>query len=154
MSAASTRAVEISRNLRGLLGARISVATTEAARALPAATKTAEAAAVDDLTAIATTHGPTFVKIGGPREFDPNTLRGMTMEDVRASVPADWDRVPSRSGGGEIFRDPENGGRRIRIMPGYEAGSRPDPLTYGPYVVVSQNGAIVKIPLFGNPTLS
>jgi hypothetical protein len=38
-------------------------------------------------------------------------------------------------------------------MPGYAEGSRPDPLTTGPYVVVSQNGVTVKIPLAGNPTL-
>ncbi len=50
MSAATTRVVEISRNLRGLLGARISVAATDAVRALPTA-RTAEQAAVRGLTA-------------------------------------------------------------------------------------------------------
>jgi len=50
-------------------------------------------------------------------------------------------------------RVPGNAGRQIRIMPGYPDGSRVDPVTLGPYAVVSQNGVVVKIPLLGNPTL-
>ena len=47
-----------------------------------------------------------------------------------------------------MFRDPANKGRQIIIMPGYPPGSRPDPVTWGPYAVVSKNGLPpVKIPL-------
>ena len=92
-------------------------------------------------------------KIGGPKEFDPNTLKGLTGDDVRARIPSDWSSGPSTSGGGEVFTDPANAGRQVRIMPGYGAGTRPDPITAGPYAVVSQNGVTVKVPLFGNPTL-
>jgi hypothetical protein len=49
ISNAAARVVRISRDLKGLLGARISVATTDAVRALPPVTKTAEAVAVSDL---------------------------------------------------------------------------------------------------------
>ncbi len=91
--------------------------------------------------------------IPGPQEFDPQTLNGMDPQQVEDSIPSDWTRTPSKSGGGEVFRDPANPGRQIRIMPGYAEGSRPDPLTTGPYAVVSQNGVTVKIPLLGNPTL-
>jgi hypothetical protein len=91
--------------------------------------------------------------IPGPQEFDPQTLNGMDPQQVENSIPSDWTRAPSRAGGGEVFRDPANPGRQIRIMPGYAEGSRPDPLTTGPYAVVSQNGVTVKIPLLGNPTL-
>lgn len=91
--------------------------------------------------------------IPGPQEFDPQTLEGMDPQQVQDSIPSDWTRVASRRGGGEVFRDPANPGRQIRIMPGYAEGSRPDPLTTGPYAVVSQNGVTVKIPLLGNPTL-
>jgi hypothetical protein len=49
--------------------------------------------------------------------------------------------------------DPVNKGRQIRIMPGYSLGSRPDPLTWGLYAVVSQNGPPIKIPFAGNPRL-
>jgi uncharacterized protein YukE len=94
-------------------------------------------------------------KIGGPKDFDPQELRGQTADDVRARIPDDWVHDSSSSGGGEVFRDPANKGRQIRIMPGYPPGSRPDPVTWGPYAVISQNGLPpVKIPLAGNPTLS
>jgi hypothetical protein len=36
---------------------------------------------------------------------------------------------------------------------GYGEGVRPDPLTAGPYVVVSQNGMVTKVPLARNPTI-
>ena len=39
-------------------------------------------------------------------------------------------------------------------MDGYPPGSRPDPLTTGPYAVISQNhGKPIKVALLGNPTL-
>ncbi|MFC7481164.1 WXG100 family type VII secretion target [Luedemannella flava] len=93
-------------------------------------------------------------KIGGPKEFDPQELRGLTPDEVKARIPDDWERKPSAKGGGELFVDPVNKGRQIRIMPGYPPHSRPDPMTWGPYVVVSQGGnKPVKIPLDGNPEL-
>lgn len=93
------------------------------------------------------------VTISGPKDFDPTVLRGKSADAVRASIPEDWVSVKSSSGGGEVFRDPSNYGRQIRIMPGYPPGSRPDLITTGPYVVVSQKSVTVKIPLYGNPTL-
>jgi hypothetical protein len=93
-------------------------------------------------------------KIGGPKEFDPNELNGLTPDQVKARIPDDWTHNPSARGGGEVFADPANRGRQIRIMPGYPPHSRPDPVTWGPYAVVSQGGKPpVKIPLAGNPTL-
>lgn len=93
-------------------------------------------------------------KIGGPKEFDPQELRGLSPNDVKARIPDDWVHDPSARGGGDVFRDPVNKGRQIRIMPGYPPGSRADPTTWGPYAVVSQGGQKpVKIPLKGNPTL-
>ncbi|GAA1774438.1 WXG100 family type VII secretion target [Luedemannella helvata] len=93
-------------------------------------------------------------KIGGPKEFDPQELRGLTVDEVKARIPDDWIRSPSSKGGGELFIDPSNRGRQIRIMPGYPPNTRPDPLTWGPYAVVSQGGnRPVKVPLHGNPTL-
>ena len=95
----------------------------------------------------------TSIKIGGPDELDPQSLRGVDAEDLRARIPDDWDVTPSRSGNGVVYEDPAHKGRQIRIMPGYAAGSRSDPVTAGPYAVVSQNNGRVKIPLAGNPTL-
>jgi hypothetical protein len=92
-------------------------------------------------------------KIGGPKEFDPEELRGLTADEVTARIPSDWQVRRSRSGGGVVYEDPANRGRHIRVMPGYAPGSRSDPLTWGPYVKVCQNGMVYKLPLVGNPTL-
>jgi len=93
-------------------------------------------------------------KIGSPSEFDPQELRGLSIEEARARVPDDWRHDPSASGGGDVYVDPDHKGRQIRIMPGYPAGSRPGEVNWGPYAVVSQNGLKSdKIPLEGNPTL-
>ncbi len=91
--------------------------------------------------------------VGGPEVFDPQQLRALTPDDVRSRIPDDWDVRPSARGGGTVYSDPAHRGRQIRIMPGYPAGSRPDPVTWGPYVEVSQNGVTTKVPLIGNPTL-
>ncbi|WP_067670327.1 hypothetical protein [Nocardia miyunensis] len=88
-----------------------------------------------------------------PKTFDPQSLTGKTMEEVAKGIPSDWTQSPSKSGDGTVYRDPQNFGRQIRIMPGYTDGNRPNPLTHGPYVEVSQNGGTTKVPLAGNPTL-
>ncbi len=56
-------------------------------------------------------------------------------------------------GQGVVYDDTANYGRQIRVMDGYPPGSRPDPITWGPYAEVSQNGDTIKIALEGNPTL-
>lgn len=90
--------------------------------------------------------------VGNPKMFDPTVLRGLDAEHVRRLV-AGWKQVPARNGDGVVFIDTANRGRQIRVMEGYP-GNRPDPMTHGPYAVVSQNGQPpVKIPLKGNPTL-
>jgi hypothetical protein len=98
-------------------------------------------------------HGELPRKIGDPKEFDPEELRGLTADEVTARIPNDWHIRPSKSGGGVVYEDPSNRGRHIRVMPGYAPGSRSDPLTWGPYVKVCQNGMVYKLPLAGNPTL-
>jgi hypothetical protein len=92
-------------------------------------------------------------KIGGPREFAPDELRGLTAAEVRQRIPDDWQERTSARGGGVVYADPVHRGRQIRLMPGYPPGSRPDPLTWGPYLEVSQNGVTTKVPMAGNPTL-
>lgn len=91
--------------------------------------------------------------ISDPTTFDPQSIKGMDPKDLADCIPNDWPKAPSRSGGGTVYSDPNNPGRQIRIMPGYPAGSRPDPVTHGPYAMVSQNGTKTKVPLKGNPTL-
>ena len=93
------------------------------------------------------------IKIGGPHELDPHSLRGVDAEDLRGAIPDDWDVTPSRGGNGFVYEDPAHRGRQIRIMPGYPPGTRSDVVSTGPYAVISQNSDRVKIPLAGNPTL-
>jgi hypothetical protein len=92
-------------------------------------------------------------KIGGPKQFDPEELCGLTPDEIKQRIPDDWEPRPSSKGGGIVYADPANNGRQIRLMPGYPPHSRPDPLTWGPYAEVSQNGVTKKVPLFGNPKL-
>ena len=65
----------------------------------------------------------------------------------------DWPVAPSSQGEGIVYKDPLRRDRQIRVMEGYPEGNRPDPLTHGPYAVISQNGQIIKVPLEGNPLL-
>jgi hypothetical protein len=90
--------------------------------------------------------------ITDPKLFDPEDLRGMPAGDLRRLLEP-WGARPVTDGDGLKFVDPSHRGRQFRIMEGYP-GNRPDPMTHGPYAVVSQNGAKpVKVPLEGNPTL-
>ena len=91
--------------------------------------------------------------VNHPRLFDPEELRGMSKADVD-SLCKGWPVRGSSNGEGIVRVDPLHKGRQIRIMDGYPPGTRPDPITEGPYAVVSQNGMPpVKIPLLGNPVL-
>jgi hypothetical protein len=91
--------------------------------------------------------------LNSPRLLDPQELRGLSKADVR-SLCERWPIRDSSKGEGIVYEDPFNLGRQIRVMDGYPPGTRPDPMTEGPYAVISQNGADpVKIPLFGNPVL-
>ena len=89
--------------------------------------------------------------LGDPKRFDPHTLRGLSADDIRRLLST-WEEVPAAAGNGTKFLDPDHFGRQIRVMEGY-SGNRPDPITHGPYVVVSQNGTKIKVPLEGNPLL-
>ncbi|MGX6602073.1 hypothetical protein ACWKSP_08065 [Micromonosporaceae bacterium Da 78-11] len=93
------------------------------------------------------------MKIGGPAEFKPAEINGLTPDQVKERIPDDWVPRPSKSGGGIVYADPHHRGRQVRLMPGYPPGSRPDPVTWGPYAEVCQNGVTKKVPLAGNPTL-
>ena len=88
-----------------------------------------------------------------PGLFNPHDLRGLSKADVE-SLCKGWPVRDSTRGDGIVRVDPVHQGRQIRIMDGYPPGTRPDPMTQGPYAVVSQNGIPpVKIPLLGNPVL-
>jgi RHS repeat-associated protein len=90
----------------------------------------------------------------GKGKVNPDDIRGKAPEDVPDHLPPGWVKGGSARGGGTIYHDPERRGRQVRVMPGYPPGSRPDPVTWGPYAVVSNgDGPRIKVPLAGNPTL-
>jgi hypothetical protein len=84
--------------------------------------------------------------------FKPQDLRGLSRDQVK-DLLSGWPVSASKRGEGLVYEDVANSGRHIRIMDGYPPGSRPDPITWGPYAQVSQHGDKFKIPLEGNPTL-
>ena len=87
---------------------------------------------------------------------DPDSLTGLSPEEVKDLIPKDYTREPSRSGGGERFADPKRLGDQIRIMPGNPGNTDPamNPVKRGPHAYVSRGGKKSgPIPLKGNPTL-
>ncbi|QIG41540.1 hypothetical protein G5V58_01030 [Nocardioides anomalus] len=88
-----------------------------------------------------------------PELLDAQDLRGLSKADVRALCEG-WPVAPTSEGVGVKYLDEAHRGRQIRVMDGYPPGSRPDPLTTGPYAVIS-NGTSrpIKVPLAGNPVL-
>jgi hypothetical protein len=148
--ALSERADQISAELLGLNGVRLSTVVVTTVSRYRAIRSIQEARAVNRLA-----REPFLVlrHIDDPNLFDPKALEGVRLRDVKKAIPSGWKRRPAGSGGGEIFHDPFHRGRQIRLMRGYGPGTRPGVINEGPYAVISQNGAKVKIPLAGNPVL-
>lgn len=85
---------------------------------------------------------------------DPDSLKGMDPEDVKKLIPDDWPSSPQGRGVGTKYVDPARKGRQVLV----EQGSPPKPgqppnVHSGPYLKISQNGKITRVPLKGNPTL-
>lgn len=87
-----------------------------------------------------------------PRSLDDlPSLRGALPDDVRRLIPSDWTALPLKRGQGTRYLNPHKRGESIMIEAG-TPGAR-DPLHGGPYVKISRNGSVVRIPLKGNPVL-
>jgi hypothetical protein len=83
---------------------------------------------------------------------DPDSLKGVTKEEVEDLIPDAWNKGPTRTEGGlRAFRPGTRNSEGIRIMPGNPAAS--DPLHRGPRVIITKGGHKWVIPLKGNPTL-
>jgi hypothetical protein len=93
----------------------------------------------------------------GPRKVierdlrDPSSLRGATPDEVRRLIPEDWVERPLRKGDGVRFLDQRRKGDAVEIEPGVPGHL--DLVHRGPYVKVSRNGKVERIPLQGNPML-
>lgn len=82
---------------------------------------------------------------------DPSSLRGATPDEVRRLIPEDWIEKPLRKGDGVRFLDQRRQGDAVEIEAGVPGHT--DPVHSGPYVKVSRNGDVDRIPLEGNPML-
>jgi hypothetical protein len=82
---------------------------------------------------------------------DLDSLRGATPEEIRGLVPRGWIEKPLKKGDGVRFLNPERPGESISVEGGWPG--HVDPLHSGPYVKISRDGMIERIPLQGSPAL-
>jgi RHS repeat-associated protein len=83
---------------------------------------------------------------------DLGSLRGATIDEIRPLIPESWIEMPLRKGKGTRFVNPARPGEAIMIEEGWPGAT--DPLHSGPYLRVSRDGRITRIPLAGNPTVT
>ena len=100
----------------------------------------------------------TLVKAGDISEVaarsldNPNSLRGASMKEVKELIPEHWDVKPLKKGGGVRYSNPENPNQTIMIEHGNSKSK--DLLHQGPYVRITKDRDVLRIPLEGNPTLN
>jgi hypothetical protein len=82
---------------------------------------------------------------------DLSSLRGATWKEAESLIPKGWTRGPLNKGEGIKFVNPAKNGEQILLEKGWPGAK--DPLHSGPYMKVSRNGTVTRIPLQGNPTL-
>ncbi len=82
---------------------------------------------------------------------DLSSLRGATWKEAKNLIPKGWTRGPLKKGKGIKFVNPNKKGEQILLEKGWPGAK--DPLHAGPYMKISRNGKVTRIPLAGNPTL-
>jgi len=82
---------------------------------------------------------------------DLTSLRGATWKEAESLIPKGWTRGPLNKGEGIKFVNPAKKGEQILLEKGWQGAK--DPLHSGPYIKISRDGQVTRIPLQGNPTL-
>lgn len=82
---------------------------------------------------------------------DLSSLRGATWKEAESLIPKGWTRGPLNKGEGIKFVNPAKKGEQILLEKGWPGAK--DPLHAGPYMKISRNGTVERVPLQGNPTL-
>ncbi len=82
---------------------------------------------------------------------DVNSLRGASWNEVENLIPKDWIKNPLNKGVGIKFVNPNKKGEQILLEKGFLESK--DALHRGPYMKISKDGNVTRIPLEGNPTL-
>jgi hypothetical protein len=136
MSAATARAVQISRNLKTLLGTRISIATAEQVGALPATGKTAEQIAVAGLTRAeqASARIDRVLSRLRPGRRKPN---------LEVDTPADLDKVWAELSVGGKPINSGFPGIHLELPDGTTLGYRASSRSGGPTIEVTTTSRIV-----------
>ncbi|MBL7790954.1 MAG: hypothetical protein JNK77_01425 [Saprospiraceae bacterium] len=91
------------------------------------------------------------VKTGTRSLDDLSSLRGASWKEAENLIPKDWVRGPLKKGEGIKFVNPHKKGEQILLEKGWPGAK--DPLHAGPYMKISRDGQVMRIPLVGNPTL-
>lgn len=110
---------------------------------LPPSLKDLEVSDVDEISYVN--------KIGGKLQSldDLNSLKGASWEEVEAMIPENWLREALKKGEGIKFINPNKRGEQILFEKGWQGAK--DLLHIGPYLKISRNGKVERIPLKGNP---
>jgi hypothetical protein len=82
---------------------------------------------------------------------DLSSLRGASIDGIRSLVPEGWVEKPLKKYEGVKFLNPDRPGEAIMIEKGRPDAT--DPLHSGPYLKISKDGIVERIPLEGNPVL-
>lgn len=80
-----------------------------------------------------------------------SSLEGASWTEAQSLIPKDWISGPMKKGVGIKYVNPAKRGEQILLEKGWPGAK--DPLHAGPYMKISRNGQITRIPLQGNPTL-
>lgn len=132
-----------------------SLDVTTSADALNAAKTTTNTASGTSGTA-ATASGGTTLALNGAKDItevqDLSTLEGATEEQIEGLIPKDWQGKPLNKGEGTKYANPNKQGETYMIEKGNPGGD-PTNIHSGPYLRVSRNGKVSRIPLKGNPVL-
>lgn len=86
-----------------------------------------------------------------PSLENPESLRGVDSREVENLIPKDWVKGPMKKGAGTRYLNPKKPGESVLVENGWPGAN--DPLHRGPYLRISRNGQIIRIPLKGNPSL-
>ena len=113
--------------------------------------KLGKLAAVADEGAEVAAAAPRIITPAARSLDDVESLRGATVDEVRALVPEGWVEGPVRKGRGTRWLPPDGKGDAIMVEMGWP---NPRDLVHaGPYVRISKNGSVTRTPLAGNPML-
>lgn len=83
---------------------------------------------------------------------DLSSLEGATWKEIEDLIPEDWVKGPLNKGEGIKFVNPSKKGEQILLEKGW-IGAK-ELLHAGPYLKISRDGVVNRIPLSGNPILN